>query len=99
MAVCVLTIGVLALASAAAATVRSMATAARIGESARRAEAARERAFSTSCAASSGVDSALGASISWTASPGASSLTVRESIALPHTAPYSVAITAVGPCR
>ena len=93
----VVAIGVLALAAGAAATVRSMADAGRIGDAARIAENRRERAYASTCAASAGVDSAHGARILWSASPVASGLWITQTIMLPHSA--SIDIMAAGACR
>lgn len=97
VAIVILTIGLLALASAAAATVRSMSESARIIGAARTAENERERAYATMCTAAGGVDSTLGATIAWTTAPAGPALSVTQSITLPHAT--STVISAAGPCR
>jgi len=97
VAIVVLAIGVLALAGGAAATVRSMADAARVDDAARTAEVERERASATTCAASAGVDSAHGARIIWNTSPAGAMLSMQQRISLPRAA--SVDIAAAESCR
>ena len=97
VAIAVLAIGILALAGAAAATVRSMADSERISDAARTAEMERERASSTICAAGAGVDSVHGARIAWSASPAGAMLSMSQTISLPRTA--TVSIAAGEPCR
>lgn len=97
VAIVVLTIGILALAGAAAATVRSMAEAARIDGAARLAEVERERAAAMICAANAGVDSTQGARIAWSASPAGAMLSMTQTISLPRSA--SVSIASAESCR
>jgi len=97
IAIAVLAIGILTLAGAAAATVRSMADSERISDAARTAEIERERASSTTCAASAGADSVGGARIIWSASPAGAMLSMSQTISLPRSA--TVSIAAAEPCR
>ena len=97
VAIAVLAVGILALAGAAAATVRSMADSERVSDAARTAEMERERASSLTCAASAGVDSVGGARIVWSASPAGAMLSLSQTISLPRAA--TVSIAAGEPCR
>jgi len=97
VAIAVLAIGILALAGAAAATLRSMADSERISDAARTAEIERERASSTTCAASAGADSVGGARIIWSGSPAGAMLSMSQTISLPRSA--TVSIAAAEPCR
>lgn len=99
VAIVVLTIGLLALAASAAATVRSMTDGARVSGIARAAEAARERAYASTCAPGSGSDSATGAYVTWTAAPAGSALVLRQTLTLAPNASTAVTITAAGACR
>lgn len=98
VAIVVLSIGVLALAASAAATVRSMADGARTSGIARAAESARERAYATVCAAAAGTDSAAGARVTWTATPAGATLALHEVVTLSPTSTVAI-ITAAGACR
>lgn len=98
VAIVILSIGALALAASAAATVRSMTDAARVDGIARVAESARERAYASACAAVSSVDSVAGARVVWSASPAGAMLSVRQLLTLAPGA-SSVALTAAGSCR
>jgi len=97
VAIAVLAIGILTLAGAAAATVRSMADSERITDAARTAEMERERASATTCAASAGVDSVGGARIIWSASPNGAMLSMSQTISLPGS--RIVSIAAAESCR
>lgn len=97
VAIVLLTVGLLALAASAAATVRSMAEAARIASAAHMAENERERAYATTCAAAGGVDSARGATVVWSAEPAGPMLSIAETITRPRATP--VVIAAAGACR
>jgi prepilin-type N-terminal cleavage/methylation domain-containing protein len=99
VAIVLLTIGMLALAASAAATVRSMTDGARIGGIARAAEAARERAYASVCAAAAGSDSSSGARVTWNAAPAGATLTLQQRVTLAPLASSAVTITAAGACR
>lgn len=100
VALVILGVGLVALASGAAAAVRSMGESATLLDAARAAEGERERAYASACAAASGVDSIDGARIRWTAAPGGAMIIVSQLVTLPRgTSPRGASITAAGPCR
>jgi prepilin-type N-terminal cleavage/methylation domain-containing protein len=100
VAIVILGVGLVALASGAAAAVRSMRDSAALLGAARGAEGERERSYASTCAAASGVDSIEGATIAWAAAPAGALITVRQLVALPRgTSPQATTIDAAGPCR
>lgn len=99
VAIVILSIGVLALAASAAATVRSTADGERIDGIARAAESERERSYASTCAAAAGVDSVSGARVVWTATPAGAVLALRQTLTLAPNATGVTTITAAGACR